>query len=120
LLRGTAPGAIRLDDVAAGLLDARFELRRDGTASYLRAERDGFGGQRPLLGRATPFVGRGREMSVLTNRYAGTVAESAATPVLVIGEAGVGKSRLRQALCEWVQRPPDRAEVMLGGVDAVG
>jgi tetratricopeptide (TPR) repeat protein len=120
LLRGTAAGAIRLDDVAAGLLDGRFEVRRDGTTSYLRAERDGFGGQRPLLGRATPFVGRGREMSMLTNLYAGTVAESAATPVLVIGEAGVGKSRLRQELCEWVQRQPDQAEVLFGGVDAVG
>ena len=32
LLRGTAPGAIRLDDVAAGLLDARFDVWRDGTA----------------------------------------------------------------------------------------
>ncbi|HVV52987.1 MAG TPA: AAA family ATPase, partial [Polyangia bacterium] len=120
LLRGTPPGAIRLDDVAAGLLDARFEVRREGTASYLRAERDAFGGQRPLLGKATPFVGRGREMSMLTNLYAGTVAESVATPVLVIGAAGVGKSRLRQELCEWVQRQGDRAEVLLGGVDSVG
>jgi tetratricopeptide (TPR) repeat protein len=119
LLRGTPRGAIRLDDVAAGLLDARFEVRRDGTAPYLRAERDAFSVQRQLLGKATPFVGRGREMSVLTNLYAGTVAESAATPVLVIGAAGVGKSRLRQELCEWVQRQPDRAEVLFGGVDAV-
>ena len=88
LLRGTPPGAIRLDDVAAGLLDARFEVRREGTAPYLRGERDVFGVQRQLLGKATPFVGRGREMSMLTNLYAGTVAESAATPVLVIGAAG--------------------------------
>ncbi|HSS40576.1 MAG TPA: serine/threonine-protein kinase, partial [Polyangia bacterium] len=67
LLRGTAPGAIRLDDVAAGLLDARFDVWRDGTAAYLRAERDGFGVQRQLLGKDTPFIGRGREMSMLTN-----------------------------------------------------
>ncbi|HEY4393213.1 MAG TPA: protein kinase, partial [Polyangia bacterium] len=119
LLRGTPPGAIRLDDVAAGLLDARFDVRRDGTAPYLRGERDAFGVQRQLLGKETLFVGRGREMSMLTNLYAGTVAESAATPVLVIGAAGVGKSRLRQELIEWVQRQPDRAEVMFGGVDAV-
>ena len=57
---------------------------------------------------------------MLTNLYAGTVAESAATPVLVIGAAGVGKSRLRQELVDWVQRQPDRAEVLFGGVDAVG
>ena len=120
LLRGTPPGAIRLDDVAAGLLDARFEVRRDGTAPYLRGERDAIGVQRQLLGKATPFVGRGREMSMLTNLYAGTVAESAATPVLVIGSAGVGKSRLRQELVEWVQRQPDGACVLFGGVDSVG
>ncbi len=42
LLRGTPPGAIRLDDVAAGLLDARFDVRRDGTAPFLRGERDAF------------------------------------------------------------------------------
>ena len=119
LLRGTPAGAIRLDDVAAGLLDTRFEVRRDGTAPYLRGERDVFGVQRQLLGKATSFVGRGREMSMLTNLYAGTVAESAATPVLVIGAAGVGKSRLRQELVDWVQRQPDRAEVLFGGVDAV-
>jgi len=120
LLRGTAPGAIRLDDVAAGLLDARFEVFRDGTAAYLRAERDGFGGQRQLLGKATPFVGRGREMSMLTNLYAATAAEASATAVLVVGTAGVGKSRLRQELIDWVQRQPERAEVFFGGVDSVG
>ena len=120
LLRGTPPGSIRLDDVAAGMLGARFEVRRDGTAPYLRAERDSIGVERQLLGKATSFVGRGREMSMLTNLYAGTVAESAATPVLVIGSAGVGKSRLRQELVEWVQRQPDRAELLFGGVDSVG
>jgi len=120
LLRGTPPGSIRLDDVAAGMLDARFEVRRDGTAPYLRAERDSIGVERQLLGKATSFVGRGREMSMLTNLFAGTVAESAATPVLVIGSAGVGKSRLRQELIEWVQRQPDRAEILFGGVDSVG
>ncbi|HEX3906171.1 MAG TPA: protein kinase [Polyangia bacterium] len=120
LLRGTPPGSIRLDDVAAGMLGARFEVRRDGTAAYLRAERDSIGVERQLLGKATPFVGRGREMSMLTNLFAGTVAESAATPVLVIGSAGVGKSRLRQELVEWVQRQPDRAEILFGGVDSVG
>ena len=57
---------------------------------------------------------------MLTNLYAGTVAESVATPVLVMGEAGGGKSRLRQELVDWVQRQPDQAEVLFGGVDSVG
>ncbi len=40
--------------------------------------------------------------------------------MLVIGAAGVGKSRLRQELVEWVQRQPDRAEVLFGGGDSLG
>jgi eukaryotic-like serine/threonine-protein kinase len=120
LLRGTAPGAIRLDDVAVGLLDTRFEIRRDGTAAFLRGERDVFEVKRNLLGRATDFVGRGREMSVLTNLYAGTIAESMASAVLVVGAAGVGKSRLRQEFVEWVQRQPDRGEVLFGIGDSLG
>ena len=120
LLRGTAPGAIRLDDVAVGLLDTRFEIRRDGTAPFLRGERDMFEVKRNLLGKATDFVGRGREMSVLTNLYAGTLAESMASAVLVVGAAGVGKSRLRQEFVEWVQTQPARGEVLFGIGDSLG
>src|SRR5439155_26875950 len=61
-----------------------------------------------------------RERSMLTNLYAATAAESTATAVLMVGAAGVGKSRLRQELIEWVQRQPERAEVLFGGVDSVG
>ena len=120
LLRGTAPGAIRLDDVAVGLLDARFEIRRDGTAPYLRGERDVFELKRNLLGKATDFVGRGREMSMLTNLFAGTLAESMASAVLVVGAAGVGKSRLRQEFVDWLQRQSSRAEILFGNSDSVG
>ena len=115
---------------AAGQHPTRRRGRRDagralrGPARRHRAlssrERDSIGVERQLLGKATAFVGRGREMSMLTNLYAGSVAESVATPVLVIGSAGVGKSRLRQELVEWVQRQPDRAEILFGGVDSVG
>jgi tetratricopeptide (TPR) repeat protein len=120
LLRGTAPGAIRLDDVAVALLDTRFEIRRDGTSSYLRGERDVFEAKRNLLGKATDFVGRGREMSMLTNLYAGSIAESMASAVVVLGAAGVGKSRLRQEFIEWVRRQPDRCEVLFGIGDSLG
>src|SRR5262245_4526688 len=120
LLRGTAPGAIRLDDVAVGLLDTRFEIRRDGTASFLRGEREVFEVKRNLLGRATDFVGRGREMSMLTDLYAGTLSESMASVVIVIGEGGVGKSRLREEFVDWVQRQPNRGEVLFGIGDSLG
>ncbi|HVU52308.1 MAG TPA: protein kinase, partial [Polyangia bacterium] len=120
LLRSTAPGAIRIDDVAVGLLDARFEIRRDGTASFLRAERDVFEVKRNLLGKASDFVGRGREMSMLSNLYTSAIAESAASAVLVTGAAGVGKSRLRQEFVEWVGKQRERGEVLFGVGDSLG
>jgi tetratricopeptide (TPR) repeat protein len=120
LLRTTAPGAIRLDDMAVGLLDARFEIRRDGTATFLRAERDVFEVKRNLLGKASDFVGRGREMSMLSNHYTSAIAESAASAVLVTGEPGVGKSRLRQEFVEWVGKQRERGEVLFGVGDSLG
>jgi tetratricopeptide (TPR) repeat protein len=120
LLRGTAPGAIRLDDVATGLLDARFEIRRDGAASFLRSERDVFAVKRNLLGKASDFVGRGREMSMLSNIYTSALAEQSSAAVLVTGAAGVGKSRLRQEFVEWVGKQRERAEVFFGVGDSLG
>jgi eukaryotic-like serine/threonine-protein kinase len=120
LLRGTAPGAIRIDDMAAGLLDARFELRRDGAATFLRIERDVFEVKRNLLGKASDFVGRGREMSMLSNVFTGAIAESTASAVLVTGAAGVGKSRLRQEFVEWVVAQDEEAEVLFGVGDSLG
>ena len=120
LLRCTPPGAIRLDDMAAGLLDARFEIHRDGGRRYLRGERDVFEIKRNLLGRISEFVGRGREMSTLTNLFSTAAAESIASAVLVTGPAGAGKSRLRQEFVEWVQRRDQRAEVLFGLGDSLG
>ena len=66
LLRGTAAGAIRVDDMAVGLLDGRFEIRRDGSASFLRAERDVFEIKRNLLGKAYGLRGpRARDVDAL-------------------------------------------------------
>ena len=120
LLRCTAPGAIRLDDMAAGLLDARFEIHRDGSRRFLRGERDVFEVKRNLLGKISEFVGRGREMSMLTNLFSSAASESIASAVLVTGPAGAGKSRLRQELIEWVQRREQRAEVLFGAGDSLG
>jgi tetratricopeptide (TPR) repeat protein len=120
LLRCTPPGAIRLDDMAAGLLDARFEIHRDGSRRYLRGERDVFEVKRNLLGKVSEFVGRGREISMLTNLFSSTATESIASAVLVTGPAGVGKSRLRHEFLEWVQRRPQGAEVLFGVGDSLG
>ena len=88
--------AIAIDDVTAALLGSRFEL--DATPA-LRSERPD-DGVRTILGRATPTVGRERELNLLVQACADSASEPAAAAVVVIGDAGVGKSRLRHELVE--------------------
>ncbi len=53
-------------------------------------------------GRATPFVGRDDEVEVLRQVYARTLRESACHLVTLVGEPGIGKSRLVAELREFV------------------
>lgn len=89
---------IRLDDVSAGLLDMRFEIRGDARGLELRRERERRDVSRTLLGRPTPFVGRERELGTLRSIFDECVAEPVARCVLVTGPAGIGKSRLANEL----------------------
>jgi tetratricopeptide (TPR) repeat protein len=119
LLRATTPGSIRLDDMAAALLNGRFQIHRDGADAYLHGERDVFETKRNFLGKSTDFVGRGREISMLSDLFSSVVTEATAAAVLVTGAAGIGKSRLRQEFLEWVQRQPGRVEVLFGAGDSL-
>jgi tetratricopeptide (TPR) repeat protein len=100
LLGAPDPGAIgvRIDDVTAGLLDARFEIGGDADGLYVLGEHDALASTRTLLGKPTPCVGRDRELGVLAGLYDECVAEPLARAVLVTGAAGIGKSRLRHEL----------------------
>lgn len=101
-LLGAVEGMVAVDDVTAGLLDARFEV----VERALICERTGADDVRRLLGKLTPCVGRVRELSALSALFDECLGESMARAVLVIGEPGAGKSRLRH---EFVQRIRGRA-----------
>lgn len=83
------------DEVAAGLLAGLFELRPDGGASVVVRELESPALVRTLLGKPTPFVGRARELGVLRAVLEACIDEPSAQCVLVTGDAGIGKSRLR-------------------------
>lgn len=85
---------IRIDEMTAGLLDARFEVERDDRSFVLLSLRDLAGKPRTVLGKVTPFVGRDRELSTLRAAFDECVNESVASAVLVTAPAGYGKSRL--------------------------
>jgi serine/threonine protein kinase/tetratricopeptide (TPR) repeat protein len=95
---------VRLDEVVAGLLDARFDVGGDQTGLLLRGKRDVAEARRTLLGRPSPCVGREREIASLEAIYDECVAEGAARAVVVTAAAGVGKSRLRYELMARLSR----------------
>jgi serine/threonine protein kinase/tetratricopeptide (TPR) repeat protein len=101
LRRAEAGKPIRIDEVTAGLLDDRFDVRLDADVRLLCGEREAEEGARTLLGKRTACVGRERELSALQGLFEECAAESVAQAVLITAPAGVGKSRLRH---EFVQR----------------
>ncbi len=91
-------GSVVLDEGSAALLEARFHVKREGSGIELATEKLEEHAPRRLLGRATPFVGRQREFSLLLSTLEACVDESYARAMLVSGLPGIGKSRLLSEL----------------------
>ncbi|HUH01465.1 MAG TPA: protein kinase, partial [Kofleriaceae bacterium] len=96
---------IRIDGGTRDLLPARFEVLGDGVDEpgfelyrELVTRRAPAELPRQLLGRETPCIGRNRLLRQLRAVFDGCVDERAAEAVVVVGGAGVGKSRLRAEL----------------------
>jgi tetratricopeptide (TPR) repeat protein len=113
LLSGCAPGDIRLDDVTAGLLEARFEVREDPAPAEgprhrnLLFEKGLKEAPRTVLGKEVPCVGREREVGSLLSLWVESSGEPVARAMLVTSPPGGGKSRVRHELVDRIQ---DRAE----------
>ncbi len=110
LLSHAVPGPgdlppIALDEVTAGLLDARFDVIEREAGLVLCGERTLAQGQRTLLGRATSCVGRDWELGLLAGILDECIDEGEARGVLVTAAAGMGKSRLG---AEFVSRIQER------------
>jgi hypothetical protein len=119
LVHSASPG-IRLDEVTAALLGERFEVREDGQARALVGRRGEEGERsRTLLGKATSFVGRDKELGLLEATLRECVDESVARAVLVTGPAGQGKSRLRQEATARARARGD-VRVLVARADPVG
>jgi tetratricopeptide (TPR) repeat protein len=107
LAAGALSGAaapIALDEISAGLLDARFEVSENEAGYALLGEREIGTSARLLLGKPTSCVGREAELASLEAMLAATVNESSARAVLVTAAAGMGKSRLASEFLNRVRR----------------
>jgi eukaryotic-like serine/threonine-protein kinase len=108
---------VRIDEVIAGLVDARFDVGSDAAGHYLRAERDPAEAPRKLLGKPTACLGRDAELSRLTALFDECLAEPAAQAVLVTAPPGVGKSRLCQELLRQVRERRPETQIWIGRAD---
>jgi eukaryotic-like serine/threonine-protein kinase len=119
LLQDTPAGRVRIDDDLVPLLGARFELGRDDDGMYLLGQRETLDGKRGLLGRPATFLGRGQELSFLAGLQTDSALEGQASTVLVLGPAGIGKSRLLQEFMTWVKGRPEPVLLLFGAGDSL-
>jgi hypothetical protein len=120
LRRGSGVAAshqVYLDEVTAALVGARFELRDDPLGSALGRERDAGEVGRTLLGKPSLFVGREREMAMLSAVFEECVDEPRAHAVVVTGPPGIGKSRLRAEFLHTLRGKHSEAKVWLVRAD---
>src|SRR5690242_20417690 len=95
LAEAAGPGQILIGPQVRQLAAGAIETEEIGPDQFLL--RSAHAGLRPLAVRLdVPLVGRGEEMRLLEAAYARATRERAAFTVRVIGEAGLGKTRLVQ------------------------
>jgi tetratricopeptide (TPR) repeat protein len=112
-----AAAGIRVDELTAGLLDARFQVRWEPDLFVLLSERDAEQAPRTLLGQPTTCVGRERELRALMELLVECIEEPCSRAVLVIAGPGVGKSRLRQELAARVRAQGKAVSIWLARGD---
>jgi eukaryotic-like serine/threonine-protein kinase len=115
--RSQAARLVRVDAVTAALLGPRFDITGEADALALVRERDAGESDHTVLGRATPFVGRERELALLSGIFEQCVAEPIASAVLVTAPAGVGKSRLRYEFVRRLHKSGTSVQVWMGRGD---
>ena len=100
-----APGTVLVDDVTRRASEAAVAYEPAGVHEVKGREQPvhaftalrvvaGVGGARRTAGLEAPFVGRDAELAVVVDAAARTRQQRRAEMVLVVGEAGMGKSRL--------------------------
>jgi|GEM_PF-1327239 len=126
LAGGTRPG-VWIGDTLRSLLGPEFELTTTSVSGQRGSwelvgqragERDADRAVRAAPG-LTPMVGRGAVLRQLEAAFAGCVDDSISHAVVVLGEAGAGKSRLRDALLDRLRDAEQRPRIVSARGDAV-
>jgi hypothetical protein len=111
---------IRLDEDTAGLLEGRFEVARDADGAILVGEAAGaFDAVRTLLGKPTRCVGRDRELAAIEGYFAEAVSDATARAVVVIADAGVGKSRVAHEVVRRIAARSEAPEILVTRCESI-
>ncbi|HRI70582.1 MAG TPA: AAA family ATPase, partial [Polyangium sp.] len=111
--------AIPIDETTRGLLDMRFSVEQRQGVFFLLAE-DALGDVGHLLcGRLAPFVGREREVALIEKIFDDVLEEPQNAAVIVVGEAGAGKSRLGREVVSVLSRMEPKTEIWVARGEAV-
>jgi serine/threonine protein kinase/tetratricopeptide (TPR) repeat protein len=110
---------VRVDNGIAGLVRNRFDVQEDAGALSLRGEREPH--ERPVgvAGRNTPFVGRDFALASLVALGEASASRRTSLASLVLGEPGLGKSRLRDELVRALARLPRGPTVWSARAEAI-
>jgi tetratricopeptide (TPR) repeat protein len=119
-LEQASPGKVRLDIHAAAALERRFELLRDSDGAVLVREDPRELAPRMVFGKPTPTVGREREIAELQALYQEMLRDSFPRAALILGPAGIGKSRVASEMCQRLDLAPVPPEILRCRGDAPG
>ncbi len=121
LLREAQSGAyVSIDDVTAGLLDARFEVMRSDTGFSLRRPLGAPLAARTLLGKVSPCVGRERDIGGVLGALDACIEEASPRAVVITAPAGTGKSRLRYEVLRGIETSERDVQVWIARGDPIG
>jgi tetratricopeptide (TPR) repeat protein len=112
-----APGSVIIDEVTADLIGERFRKERTQSHICLLGETLEADATRPLLGKATPCVGREHELGLLESALVACKEGPSARAILVSGPPGMGKSRLRHELVRRIEARGEDTLILRGRAD---
>ena len=113
------PQQIVIDSATASLLGDEFTLEPTGASFVLRAEHVAADSPRMIRGRSTPTVGRQAEQRVLDAIAKDCFETPAARAVVLVGPAGIGKSRLGHELVSRLRMSYPKLEIWRAAGDSL-
>lgn len=89
---------VAVDDLTLGLLPPCYVIGECAESPVLLQRVDELGAMHGLSQRATPFVGRNKELMLLESTFEECCDDESGQAVIILGPPGIGKSRLRSEL----------------------